>query len=184
MLFKYDILDISQISGILIPEYQYGAEMARALNISEAAAMALHTMVVLACAGGEPMTARAIAGKLHRSEAHQSKVLQRLARAGFVASTRGPAGGFVLARPSREIIMLDVFEAIDGPVGDVCCTQTPAVCDGKSCVFGQLVSIVNRQVRDYLQYIRLSELEIKGLGRLVRVQSTEPHDSPDNGSAT
>jgi Rrf2 family protein len=157
--------------------------MAKAWNISEAAAMALHTMVVLAGSSGMPLTARAIAENLSGSEAHLSKVLQRLARAGFVSSTRGPSGGFVLARPPQDIIMLEVLEAIDGPVGDVSCTQNPPVCDGKSCVFGQLVSMMNSQVQDYLGGIRLSELEIQGLGRLIRLPPVEIN--PDrNGSAS
>lgn len=142
--------------------------MARALNISEAGAMALHTMVLLAGSPEEPLTARAISERLLRSEAHLAKVLQRLARAGFVTSTRGPAGGFVLARPAHEIVMLDVYESIEGQLGGTNCTWTPPVCDGKTCVFGQLVVEVNNLVRDYLGSIRLSELELKGLGRLIR----------------
>ena len=142
--------------------------MSKALNISEAAAIALHTMVLLSDAEGKPLTAGSIAERLTRSENHLSKVLQRLARAGFVASTRGPSGGFVLARPAEDINMLDVFEAMDGPVGCVGCTQTPAVCDGQSCIFGQLVTIVNVQVREFLGNLRLSELEFRGLGRVSR----------------
>jgi Rrf2 family protein len=155
-------------SGIVIPKYRIEVFMARAFNISEAGAMALHTMVLLAGTPDEPLTARAISERLLRSEAHLSKVLQRLARAGFVTSTRGPSGGFVLARPAAEIVMLDVYEAIEGPLGDINCTWTPPVCDGTTCVFGQLVVLVNQQVRDYLGAIRLSELELKGLGRLIR----------------
>lgn len=143
--------------------------MAKALNISEAAALALHTMVLLAGAPEESMSTKDVAARLVRSEAHLAKVLQRLMRAGFVTSVRGPHGGFVLARPAQEIIMLDVLEAIDGPVGDVACTQTPPVCDGQSCVFGQLVTLVNQQVRDFLGNIRLSELQIHGPGRLTRI---------------
>jgi Rrf2 family protein len=142
--------------------------LGKALNISEAAALALHTMVLLAGSAETALTTKDIAARLERSEAHLSKVLQRLMRAGFVSSTRGPRGGFVLARPAEGVIMLEVFEAIDGPVGDVHCTQTPPVCDGHSCVFGQLVYRVNQQVREYLGDIRLSELKLHGPGRLVR----------------
>ncbi len=155
--------------------------MAKAWNISEAAAMALHTMVLLAGANGEPQTARVIAERLTRSENHLSKVLQRLARAGFVSSTRGPSGGFILAQPAEDIIMLDVFEAMDGPVGEMSCTQTPAICDGQSCVFGQLATIINQQVREFLGGIRLSELELRGLGRLVRKSDDMPVPAKDGG---
>ncbi|MCC7477176.1 Rrf2 family transcriptional regulator [bacterium] len=141
--------------------------MPRALNISEAAAMALHTMVALA--GTESaLTSRELAARLTRSEAHMSKVLQRLVKAGYVTSIRGPHGGFMLSRPAVEICMLDIYEAIDGKVGDVACTQTPPVCDGVSCVFGRLVSLINRHVREYLGAIRLDELTLIAPGQLVR----------------
>jgi len=142
--------------------------MPRALNISEAAAIALHTMAVLSLEPEKSMTTREISSKLSGSEAHLSKVLQRLAKAGFVSAKSGPRGGYALSLPPQAINMLEVFEAIDGPI-DTYCTQTPSVCDGHSCVFGQLVAAVNKQVRDYLGGIRLSELHLEGLGRLVRI---------------
>lgn len=141
--------------------------MPKALNISEAAAIALHTMVALANEEGA-LSSRGLAARLNRSEFHVSKVLQRLLKAGFVTSNRGPHGGFMLSRPASEIVMLDVFEAMDGKVGDSSCTQTPPICDGVSCVFGQLVSLVNRQVREYLGAIHLSELTLISPGQLVR----------------
>ena len=141
--------------------------MPRALNISEAAAIALHTMVALSGAE-EALSARELASRLARSESHLSKVLQRLLKAGYVTSNRGPHGGFLLSRPASSIVMLDIFEAIDGEVGDSSCTQTPAVCDGVSCIFGKLVSLVNQQVREYLGAIHLDELTLISPGQLVR----------------
>ena len=44
------------------------------------------------------------------------KVLQQLVRANVLRSKRGPRGGFTLARPLSEISMLDVIEAVEGPM--------------------------------------------------------------------
>ncbi|HEK1685354.1 MULTISPECIES: Rrf2 family transcriptional regulator [unclassified Pseudomonas] len=44
-----------------------------------------------------------------------AKVFTKLARAGLVAATEGVRGGFRLARPSDEITVLDIVNAIDGP---------------------------------------------------------------------
>ena len=44
------------------------------------------------------------------------KVMQQLVRANVLRSKRGPRGGFTLARPISEITMLDVIEAVDGPM--------------------------------------------------------------------
>jgi Rrf2 family cysteine metabolism transcriptional repressor len=40
----------------------------------------------------------------------------RLRKAGLVASTRGAHGGYALARPASEIEMLEVVEALEGPI--------------------------------------------------------------------
>ena len=44
------------------------------------------------------------------------KILQQLVRANVLRSKRGPRGGFSLARPSKKITMLQVIEAVDGPM--------------------------------------------------------------------
>jgi Rrf2 family protein len=46
------------------------------------------------------------------------KVLQRLSRARLVASERGRGGGFRLARPAERITLLNIVEAIEGPVDE------------------------------------------------------------------
>lgn len=49
-------------------------------------------------------------------KAYLSKLFQQLAKKGFVKSTRGPVGGFVLARNPSEITLLDVIEVMEGPI--------------------------------------------------------------------
>ena len=44
------------------------------------------------------------------------QVLQQLVRAGIMKSKKGPYGGFNLAKPATKITLLDIVEAIDGPV--------------------------------------------------------------------
>ena len=46
-----------------------------------------------------------------------AKVLYALKRGGFVRSIKGAKGGFVLARPPREIRLLDIVAAVDGSQG-------------------------------------------------------------------
>ncbi len=45
-----------------------------------------------------------------------TKVISRLATAGLVVTSRGMGGGVSLARPPEEITLLQVIEAVDGPI--------------------------------------------------------------------
>ena len=44
------------------------------------------------------------------------KILQQLVRTNVLRSKRGPQGGFWLAKPTNKITMLEIIEAIDGPL--------------------------------------------------------------------
>ena len=44
------------------------------------------------------------------------KILQQLVRADVLRSKRGPRGGFSLAKPPKRITMLQIIEAVDGPM--------------------------------------------------------------------
>ena len=132
--------------------------MSTAIKVSDAAALALHTMVLLAERDQRSMTAQQIAGALKASKAHLSKVLQRLAHAGLLRSERGPKGGFTLARPGRRVTLLEVYETIEGPLSSSTCLLHTPLCGGKNCILGGLLKEVNAQVRQYLARTRLTDL--------------------------
>lgn len=145
-------------SGITVSEFWIGVPgVSSALRISEAASLGLHTVLLLAHAGQECLSARDLAARMGVSEAHLSKVLQRLVRAGVAESARGPRGGFRLAVGSEDLSLLAVYEAIDGPLRPLPCLLGRPICDGKGCILGGLLASVNDQVRDQLASIRLSQ---------------------------
>jgi len=132
--------------------------MSGPLRMSEAASLALHASVYLAFVRNGPVSVRRIAEALDASEAHLSKVLQRLAKARLVTSTRGPAGGFALSRPGDQITLLEVYEAVDGPLDGPDCLFGRSVCAGRGCICGDLLSDVRSRTRARLAGTRLSEL--------------------------
>jgi Rrf2 family protein len=69
-----------------------------------------------------------LAAATEAPESFLSKVLQALTRAGLISSRRGQAGGFQVSPRGRAASMLEVIEAVDGPIYlNVC------LISGKSC---------------------------------------------------
>jgi Rrf2 family protein len=87
------------------------------MQLTRAADYAIRVMVHLA---GLPVGARASRGELATAaecpEQFLAKVLQSLTHAGLVTSHRGNTGGFELPHPQREVSLLQVIEALEGPV--------------------------------------------------------------------
>ena len=67
-----------------------------------------------------------------------AKIISQLSIAGLIQTSRGAKGGVSLARPAQEISMLQVVEAIDGPVQMNICTYS-----ADECVFGRECPIHN-----------------------------------------
>ncbi len=57
-----------------------------------------------------------------------AKIISQLSIAGLLTTNRGAAGGVTLKRDPSEISMLDVVEAIDGPILLNECVGDPADC--------------------------------------------------------
>jgi Rrf2 family protein len=114
-------------------------------------------MALLAGSPDRPVSTREIASTLRGSEAHLSKVLQRLSRVGLVRATRGPKGGFTLEKAPHRITLLEVYEAIEGPLSAGSCLLGTPICGG-NCILGDLLSSVNEQVKARMGNIRLSDL--------------------------
>ncbi|NPV30066.1 MAG: Rrf2 family transcriptional regulator [Firmicutes bacterium] len=60
------------------------------------------------------------------------KILRLLTRAGLTESYQGINGGYALARPPEEITMLDVIEAVEGPIKVNRCLIAPEECSRRA----------------------------------------------------
>jgi Rrf2 family protein len=136
--------------------------MAKLIKMSEAVSLALHVMVLMAADPNAPLSTHEAASRIKVSEAHLSKVLQRLAKAGLVRSVRGPGGGFVLGGKAADISLLDVYESIEGKYEESRCLFDVAVCRGKRCILGGIMEKVDGQLRRYLAGTRLASLRDVG----------------------
>ncbi len=131
--------------------------MSSVVRISEASTIALHATAIIAAAEHNPVATTGIAEVLGVSQAHLAKVMQRLTRAGLVSSTRGPRGGFTLAKPAKEVSLLDVYEAVEGPLMKTTCLLSKQLCGGQ-CILGDLLVKVNTLVDTHLRHTSLADL--------------------------
>jgi Rrf2 family protein len=127
-------------------------------KISAAASLALHTAGLLAANADRLVSTRDAASLFQVSEAHLSKVLQRLVKVGLVKSIRGPKGGFSLNKPANKVNLLKVYEAIEGPLDMDHCLLGHNACPLNRCLMGDLVHSVNQQTWEYLNGSTLDQL--------------------------
>ena len=135
--------------------------MSSLIRVSDAAKLALHATALLSTSEDEHVPAADLAERLGASEAHLAKVMQRLAHVGLVDSTRGPGGGYRLARAARKITLMQVYEAVEGPLEPAACMFGEPVCGRKKCVLGGVLGEVNAMLASWLAETKLSEAAIE-----------------------
>ena len=83
-----------------------------------------------------------------------AKILQKLAKAGIVTSFRGVKGGFRLAKKPKQINLLDIIEAIEGPAAMNRCALDTSVCNfSATCTVHPVWVKLRKMVEDYLRKI-------------------------------
>jgi len=103
------------------------------MKISAQEEYGLRCLVQLAnLSPGESLTLPQIAEREGISSANAGKLMWLLNKAGFVQSTRGTKGGYVLARPASEIHLNEIIRVLDEEVIDKHCGSYTGV--RNSCV--------------------------------------------------
>ena len=77
----------------------------------------------------ESLTLPQIAEREGISTANAGKLMWLLNKAGFVQSTRGTKGGYLLARPATEIRLNEIIKVLDADVVDKHCDSYTGVLD-------------------------------------------------------
>lgn len=92
------------------------------MKLSAGVEWAIHCCVVISRADG-PVSAHRLAEYHGVSRTYLAKSLQALSRAGIVLTTEGRVGGYVLAKPPREVTVFDIVQAVDGREPAFRCTE-------------------------------------------------------------
>lgn len=112
-----------------------------------------------------------IAGDSGLPRAYLGKILKELVKAGLLQSTRGPGGGYRLAREPAEITLLDVKLAIDGERDlERCAVGLDPCSDDTPCPLHAEFKQLREQIRAYLVSTTLSDLAhgVREKGALLR----------------
>lgn len=119
---------------------------------------ALRTLMYLAVEQRQ-VTAREVADFYGISADHVAKVVNQLARWGYVRSVRGAGGGISLARPAESISIGEVIQAMEGPLHLLECVGTQGVCIIESyCKLRRVLAEAERLQTEYLRSVRLVDV--------------------------
>jgi len=104
------------------------------MRLSPAAELAVRGVIVLAQHRGEgPLSLKAICEARGLPKQYLVKLFAMLAKADIVTAVRGKGGGFVMARDPADISILEIIEAVEGPVILNFCQHTPPRCRHEQC---------------------------------------------------
>ena len=106
-------------------------------------------------------------------------LMTALRDAGIVTSLRGAGGGFSLARDASEIRILELFEALEGPVLPIDCIKDPEKCPRmESCIPRGLWRKISEAVVRELSAVTLSDLSTEQELTDTRILNAVGKESP------
>ncbi len=107
---------------------------------------------------GKPVTLHDIASNQEISLSYLEQLFARLRKSGLVKGTRGPGGGYRLARAPEEISIADIITSVDEKIDITRCAGREDCRDGERCLTHELWSDLSAKIFQFLDEITLGEL--------------------------
>ncbi len=124
-----------------------------------------YALVALAGLARQPSaSARDLAEQLHLPLPVLRNILKVLATHGLLISSRGPSGGYRLARPPQDISLAEIVEVIEGPVQLLTCCPpegdqpVPRCRLADSCLIKLNVGRVHDRLLEFLHDVTLDQI--------------------------
>jgi Rrf2 family protein len=159
----------------------------RMLPLSQTTGYAVRALCCLQEPGGQPVLVEEVAESTGIPRSYLSKLVHKLAKKGLVKARRGHHGGVVLAKPSTEITLEELSEAIDGVAWQKRCLMGLMGCsDANPCVLHEFWHETLEQILARLRAVTLADLgrhhdpgveafrEHHGMANLVLPELVEP----------
>jgi Rrf2 family transcriptional regulator, iron-sulfur cluster assembly transcription factor len=105
-----------------------------------------------------PVTLADISTRQSISLSYLEQLFSRLRKKGLVVSTRGPGGGYNLARSASSMPVGEVVDAVDEQVDATRCGGAADCHNHQRCLTHDLWTELSEQIRDYLMRVTLGDL--------------------------
>jgi Rrf2 family protein len=137
------------------------------MKLSTKGRYGLRLMLDLAISyGSGPIALKDVAQRQEISEKYLWHLIPPLKSAGLLTSIRGSRGGYTLARSPREINVLEIVTAVEGPMCLVDCTHHPAECSrAVSCVAREVWQEASARMAEYLAGCTLEQMVERQKGK-------------------
>jgi Rrf2 family iron-sulfur cluster assembly transcriptional regulator len=112
-----------------------------------------------------PVTLAGISQRQKISLSYLEQLFGKLRRHELVESTRGPGGGYTLARPMRDVSVADIIFAVDEPLDATSCGGKENCHEDGPCMTHELWSNLNKKMIEFLDGVTLQELVDQQRGR-------------------
>lgn len=155
------------------------------IKISKMADYALALMARMAQEPGGIHTSTGLSRDAGLALPSVTKLLKALAKAELLRATRGKSGGYRLARDPSELTLLDIVEAIDGPLALTDCSQGEGSCAREgACLTKSALREVSALIAQSLKAVSLASLGARAQGpSVVRFESARRAKPPAESEA-
>jgi Rrf2 family protein len=129
------------------------------LELTKKTDLAFQALSVIADSSGERVNGGDLAALLDISTQYLPHVMAPLTRAGWVSSVSGPKGGYTVTTELDNISLLDLIEAVEGPVDDSRCLHLGPVHDTSgSCALHAPWTKARQALLDELATTQLTDM--------------------------
>jgi len=122
-----------------------------------------------------PITLSDISGRQNLSLSYLEQLFSRLRKNGLVSSTRGPGGGYQLARHPEDINVAEVMIAVDEAIDSTGCKGKKNCQQGAQCLAHGLWRDLSDNIHAYLHQITLQEVISQESIRDIAYQQDSPN---------
>ena len=99
-----------------------------------------------------------ISDKLELPYTSLAIIVQKLHKAKFIRSKKGKHGGICLARPPKQIMLIEVIESIDGDHLELCCLHHEKCDSSDPCILHSEIGVYKMKIIDLYKTTSIAQI--------------------------